>query len=996
MQRSLLFYFILAFAVSTVHAEDFMDETTSAERKSGTAHPSEAVTSTERKSGPAYLSEVVPATEGTDEVPKKGFVDRLPSPIRWIIRNWSDSDPRYALPSFYNWSGQIQNTTTFEWVNLETPQGMEMGMRSRVSNRIGPYFGWRFLTLGATIDISAIGNGRDRRKDEFTFSINSNLFSIDLIRRRTGGDFVLNKLNYTDPVYGTLNIKDVLDDHDVGDYTKNSMTGVNINYIVNHRKYSNPAAFSGSSIQLRSVGSPIVGIGYTHQKVETESAALFGVLGLSMLKDNTGNYLVDENRYNALNQLYQSDPSQYERELTDILLTGWRNLQGAEGNTVRNLLTNRIPGTTTIDDWHIQLGYAFNLVFSRRLMLGLSAVVSPGLKRVRSNNEGTYVYEGAEIFSNIIQQVEGRSVSADDFRYYYKDTHFNVNAFLRASLVFNYNRWRAGINAQFSDYFYNNKGMKVHNGFGSLSAYVSYSFGRKKDFRYNGALRKDYINAALTKKQIVEMNDTRPASNIDLGPSYADSLGKTRAYHTDVIGIGISGCDLVRGPEGKYGWYEIEDGYVTPRQDTEGRLKKGLRLEVDEEGRFKVEAGHDGNFRTGNWWKSQLAENQIPNQWYPEMLHYALRGKLTLYLRGRIFDSKKPVKLEIDDFCVNHGKDSKSFYQVAAKSFVSRSPYTIEGEADINDRHFRIFIEQTNRGKSTQMYVSLIDSANAEWMSRLGDSRRVSSLSIPGTHDAGTASLYESAIVNSVRTQYFSVPAQLYDGIRAFDIRLRNDLKYGHALECREGFDSTMVEWERFLTEHPGEVIVALIGTDGGGKWSPELTRNYKKLIEKYPHRFVEHFDAHTTLGEVRGKILVIRRQEDCPFGKLLKFTDNEVFDYDCFHVEDVYKERKTWKKAKIVEKNIREAFENENPDKWYITFNSVAWSPRRHVPYTYAWRGQAKNIRKPLNKTLRETLDLKYYNDFGIVFLDYYNDHGEQPQLVETIIGSNFHYDDK
>ena len=168
-----------------------------------------------------------------------------------------------------------------------------------------------------------------------------------------------------------------------------------------------------------------------------------------------------------------------------------------------------------------------------------------------------------------------------------------------------------------------------------------------------------------------------------------------------------------------------------------------------------------------------------------------------------------------------------------------------------------------------------------------------------------------------------------------------------------------------------------------------------KKLIAKYPHRFVENFDASTTLGDVRGKILVIRRQEDCPFGKLLKFSDNAVFDYDCFRVEDVYKEHKTWKKAKIVEKHIREAFENDDPNKWFITFNSVAWDPRHHIPYAYAWGGKARNIRRPLNKALREAVDLKDYNDFGIVFLDFYNDHGEQPQLVHAIIDSNYHEGD-
>ncbi len=54
----------------------------------------------------------------------------------------------------------------------------------------------------------------------------------------------------------------------------------------------------------------------------------------------------------------------------------------------------------------------------------------------------------------------------------------------------------------------------------------------------------------------------------------------------------------------------------------------------------------------------------------------------------------------------------------------------------------------------------------------------------------------------------------------------------------------------------------------------------------------------------------------------------------------------------------------------------------------------KAKNIRKPMNKSLREIIELKDYNDFGVVFLDFYNDHGDNPQIVETIINSNFNRD--
>ena len=538
--------------------------------------------------------------------------------------------------------------------------------------------------------------------------------------------------------------------------------------------------------------------------------------------------------------------------------------------------------------------------------------------------------------------------------------------------------------------------MKVSNGFGNLAVYVGYCFGRKKEYRHGGAMREDYIKAALTKSQIEEMKDTMPKSNINDGGAYLLAGGKKTKYHTDEFNVSVSGCDLVAGPDGRYGWYEIQDGYVAPGQDTEERLRSGTVVEVDKNGKFRCEAGHDHSIRAGNWWKSQLTIDQIPNHWYPEMLHYALKGKLTLYLRGRIFGTKKPVKVEFDDFCVNHGKETNSFYQMGIRSYKSYSTYSIEGHAEINGKDCRVYIEQKKRGKLTNMYVARLYESNKNWMQSIDGNRPISTLSIPGTHDSGTSGLPEqpAAIFRAGHTQNFSIPAQTSDGIRAFDIRLKRDLHYGHTMICRDRFDSTLVAWDKFLTDYPSEFIVALIGSDEGGKWGEELTENYKKLIEKYPHRFVENFSPATPIDSVRGKILVLRRQEECPYGKLLKFEDNAVFEYEGFHVEDVYKEHKTYKKIGIVEQHIRDAYENEDPNKWYFTFNSIAWSPRRHNPYSYAWGGKAKNIRKPMNKSLREIIELKDYNDFGVVFLDFYNDHGDNPQIVETIINSNFNRD--
>ena len=81
-------------------------------------------------------SEFTAFSESSDTIlapkKKKGFVDRLPQPFRWIIRNWAATDERYAISSFYNWALQVQNSTTFEWVNMQMPQGVASRSWQRV------------------------------------------------------------------------------------------------------------------------------------------------------------------------------------------------------------------------------------------------------------------------------------------------------------------------------------------------------------------------------------------------------------------------------------------------------------------------------------------------------------------------------------------------------------------------------------------------------------------------------------------------------------------------------------------------------------------------------------------------------------------------------------------------------------------------------------------------------------------------------------------------
>lgn len=910
---------------------------------------------TEAENNLTYSSQSDTTVVGLKETKAhKSFGRILVSPFKWIVKNWSDYDPHYAIPSFYNWSAQLLNTTSSEWMSMDNGIA-KVDMRSKLSNKIGAYFGWRWLVYGFSVDVtSSKALEGKRRKTEFDMSINSNLVNIDLFHRRTGGDFSLTALDMRG--YSQYD-KDLANKFNVGDEIRYKVDGININFFLNHRKYSNPASATGGAVQLRSAGSPIVGIGFTRQ----------------VLKSNLSNFFVD---YASMNMGYVINSPD---DFLTLVLADIDNI---------GMYINGIPSNIRINDLHLQLGYAQNIVFSPRLMLGLSLIGSPGFKWMSLDNYDSYLWSFAPQIVDFFNGFEDESenITIEDVQYRQKSRHVGFDVFARASLRYSLNQWRIGLAINGSNFLYNHDDLKFNSHYGNATLSVTYNFGRKKDYRHGGRYRDTYISSALTKHQIEQMRDTMPQGNV------ADpiiSVEKQVHYKKDVFNLNLFGCDLVMGPNGDYGSFEITDGYMATGQDPKGLLRVGTKLSVDKDGNILIMAGHKKSIRAGNWWKSKLDMRQNPLNWYPEMLHYALKGRLTCYVRSHSFGSMQPMKLVIDDFYLAHGYESKEFFLIGANSFASHSAYSITGEVPINGRLCRVYIESKNRGKKMNVYVNRMRASSRKWMMYVPDNRAISRISIPGTHDAGSASLPENSITSMGHTQNFTVTEQLYDGIRAFDIRLKKNMKYGHTLACRDGFDESLVDIEQFFKDNPSEFIVALVGSDEGGKWDAEMQTAYKALIDKYSHLFIEDFSPSTPIGDVRGKILVIKRQEACPFGKLLKFEDNSVFNYDCFVVQDVYKEHKTTKKIKLVEDNLRKAFENENPNKWFISFNSIAWDPRHHRPYYSSWG--AWNIRKPMNIRLRELIEDKEYSNFGMLFLDFYNDHGDKPQLVESIINSNF-----
>ncbi len=155
-------------------------------------------------------------------------------------------------------------------------------------------------------------------------------------------------------------------------------------------------------------------------------------------------------------------------------------------------------------------------------------------------------------------------------------------------------------------------------------------------------------------------------------------------------------------------------------------------------------------------------------------------------------------------------------------------------------------------------------------MSNLIDESPLHALSIPGTHNSAT----HYVALPSVRCQVASLNEQLHNGVRFFDFRVQpespNDLSkdglilvhavWSVSLHHTKYLRDLVHQMISFLDNHPSETLIISIKREGMGRSTDQqlsqiLHKHYTTDKERW---FTEN--RIPRLGEVRGKIVVIRR----------------------------------------------------------------------------------------------------------------------------------------
>ncbi|MDY5087683.1 MAG: DUF4421 domain-containing protein, partial [Alloprevotella sp.] len=195
-------------------------------------------------------------------------------------------------------------------------------------------FGWRWLFLGYTFDVA--NHGGVAKSQEMSLSLYSSMIGVDLVYVKNDGLFTIRRARgFGDDVARAVEGSKF---SGIDSYT----SSVNVYYVFNHRRFSYPAAYAQSTVQRRSQGSWVLGLCYSHNRMEMDY-----------------------------------------RRLPSALITPIDN----EGHTP--LIDEMKVERTDYKSYTISGGYAYNWVFAPKWLFSISATPAFGLRHSKGERMNT-------------------------------------------------------------------------------------------------------------------------------------------------------------------------------------------------------------------------------------------------------------------------------------------------------------------------------------------------------------------------------------------------------------------------------------------------------------------------------------------------------------------------------------------------------------------------------------------------------------------------------
>lgn len=276
---------------------------------------------------------------------------------------------------------------------------------------------------------------------------------------------------------------------------------------------------------------------------------------------------------------------------------------------------------------------------------------------------------------------------------------------------------------------------------------------------------------------------------------------------------------------------------------------------------------------------------------------------------------------------------------------------------------------------------------SSDWLKSVNDSRKIFSISLPGTHESCTR-----IGGPAIQCQDWSIEEQLLNGVRYLDIRVRHldnifMIHSGMVYQELSFYTGVMKVCINFLKAHPSEFIFIQVLEEYAGEGN---TRTFEETMKSYTVGFERYFylnEDSPTLKQVRGKIVLLRRFTSTisPLGNFLDFKDNTIFTsntsivariQDCYVVQTLFVRWAKWNHFLSV---IEEALVNTDENILFLNFANGKSSG------CYPW-----TVVDYMNPRIGDYLENTEPSRFvGVVVYDYIN--SGYTNMIEILVRRNY-----
>lgn len=274
--------------------------------------------------------------------------------------------------------------------------------------------------------------------------------------------------------------------------------------------------------------------------------------------------------------------------------------------------------------------------------------------------------------------------------------------------------------------------------------------------------------------------------------------------------------------------------------------------------------------------------------------------------------------------------------------------------------------------------INSIETDLANWMGYVPDNTRLSELSIPGTHDTmayqgewgpGIGAL--NPVKRFTQTQNLSLRGQLDAGVRYLDLRVDSDMSMHHGIvDLKSYFDRDVLpEMAHFLIQHPSEMLIARVKGENNPV-TEHFINNMTKSIQGYESLFAP--PEVTTLGEVRGKILILDNTGSIRFFTDRGYAYTRYPNTNKLVIQDNYDNPSRAEKWRDIQTNLDQSMASTGDQLYLNHISATGGPPVGSTP---------KDFTNDLNpKTIQYIQSLPEPKQMGVLIFDFVSTKQTQP----------------